>query len=88
MTPIYLCLWTLLVGLLLLLRNRRAVRRWWRTRACLTPDCVGRLPAEPLHDKGEFVPEQCEICEGWVKWSNSSMFGGYIRVRTPKEHAP
>ncbi|AGC43284.1 hypothetical protein MYSTI_01955 [Myxococcus stipitatus DSM 14675] len=86
MTPVYMCLLGLLATLLLRVRHRRAVSRWWRTRACPTPGCVGRLPAEPLHKGDRYVPEQCDVCEQWVKWEYSATSrSGYIRVTPPDE---
>lgn len=67
--------------------RRRTLRRWWRTKACPHPDCVGRLPANPLCVPGYdyvFEKEQCELCQGWVLYDKGITFGGsYRRIRGP-----
>lgn len=67
--------------------RRRSIRRWWRTKPCPHPDCVGRLPAEPLTIPGVhnyYAKEQCEVCQNWVQWDSTKVggvIGGYIRVK-------
>jgi len=66
--------------------RRRSIRRWWRTKACPHPDCVGRLPAEPLHTGyAGYHKEQCEVCQNWVQWDTSRIpIAGYNRVKADK----
>lgn len=75
--------------LFVLYGRRRAIRRWWKTKACPHPDCVGRLPAEPLSMPGYdhvFEKEQCEVCQNWVLWKSmkTGFLGGYVRVKGDK----
>lgn len=73
-------------GLLLLawaFARRRSIRRWWRTKACPHPNCIGRMPATPVHhDWSTYALEQCEVCQNWCGWA--SFDSSWKRWKAPK----
>lgn len=70
--------------------RRRSIRRWWRTKPCPHPDCVGRLSANPLRQNHAweyvYAPEVCEVCQGRVIFVRGAFLSEYDRL-APKEEA-
>lgn len=45
--------------------------------------CKYELPTPGLTDAtGRFIPEQCPVCQNWVKWNNGK--DRYMRVEAPR----
>ncbi|WNM70108.1 hypothetical protein [Myxococcus phage Mx1] len=74
-----LILWGVVVLVVwMTVRKRRAILRWWRTKPCPHPNCFGRMPGQGMQAGtwGQFVIEECEVCENHCAWNRDSYGSG------------